>query len=652
MRRLAFSTALLFCGLAFAQQPAFTFAEERKLPVYLWNVGQGPQALFAGPSVSTVSADFCASFAGELTGNYFCLNGDATQRSSAAATLSPVGSPITESRPTCGAGPDCPSVTAQRLNGSSQYFTTANVVTGSVSFTACVMVTPDSRVNQQFLVAKYGGANARSWVLTVNAGVIGTNLSIRSDADAITSTSNGGSLIAGQRSLVCATYQPVADGTSVGTIYVNGVQVTSSSALGLANTTTNTPITVGSGNAGSLAFGGRIGPAFYTEKLVSPTTLQAMANVLLPKPFGSRGEAITVSRASALPCTAATGEITVLPVDYACMTKGGIEVWPGGAGEGDELLLDTEALDSASWSKIATPTITANAWDFGMGSATGEEIVDDDVANRERVEQTVTTSTSGSWTLSCFAQAGTTGTTRNFLTVNVDAAGGATPASTSCQWSDLSSTTSRKVCQFTLTGVVTSLLIKIAPGNGTADTGSVRVGGCNLKASSLVTPYTPRATAAAQRAAQITTIPTPPGFSSNEGCAKFAFTPLGWSTTHPTGGAILKINTGASQNSAIAYFTGGGSTVIRTSGNGGGNANLAAGYLDGSRKLYRSQWSLARSEVKMESSTLGTSTNGTGFPGFAAPGAVLYIGAHSDGTIAATGRIDSLVIGNNPDGCR
>jgi hypothetical protein len=116
------------------------------------------------------------------------------------------------------------------------------------------------------------------------------------------------------------------------------------------------------------------------------------------------GVALTFLRASAETCEITPGALTSVASNKPCVESGALKVEPSGT---NSLLQSGGARLFGSWTAlIGTPAVTANTWDFGTGSATGETITDDDAASRETLRQIVTTSTTGAWTFSCYMQSG------------------------------------------------------------------------------------------------------------------------------------------------------------------------------------------------------------------------------------------------------
>lgn len=303
---------------------------------------------------------------------------------------------------------------------------------------------------------------------------------------------------------------------------------------------------------------------------------------------------------------------------------------------GDNLLADNsgEALDGASWLVDGTPTRTANTWDSGSGSATGETIDDDNGAALEGVYQNLGTA-SGTYTMSCYMQAGTS-TTANFR-FNTDGTGSAI-----CNFSGLSSVTQRKTCTATIGGVPTFINAVVYPGQNTTDTGSIKVDKCQVESGSVATSYTGTA-----RAAQTTTVATPAGLSRTEGAAKICITPS-WTGNSPKATSTMVL-TGNAALSVRFFWIGGGSGSIFTH-DGTSSPGVVAGFTADTEKCYRASWSALRNVLTVENPSDGTTGTTSAFTSFPAFDAALTIGSATDAPSPIKVRIPCM--SSIPDGCR
>lgn len=356
--------------------------------------------------------------------------------------------------------------------------------------------------------------------------------------------------------------------------------------------------------------------------------------------FASRttGETWTVSSPAAINDTLLTSVVANKP----CVESGALRVEPSGT----NLLLRSEELDNAAWLDSATPTVTANSWDFGTGSATGETIDDNDAASSEGRAQTFATATTGTYTVSCYFRSDTLTTAR----LLINATGTAPTGNTTCTFTGLSSVTSRQSCTAALSASpMTGVLVAPFPGSLASDTGSIKVGGCQLETGSVATSYIPTAGATASRAAQTTTVPKPAGLSTTEGSAKVCVTPA-FTGTNPVAVRSLFLDGNALGTAFLAYVVSGQDTFRAFDGTS--FPGVAAGFTAGVRKCYRTSWSASRNVLRVENLTAGTSAQDV-FSGFPSFGANIGVGVNNAASSqTAWGKLDSICLSASPDSCR
>jgi len=141
---------------------------------------------------------------------------------------------------------------------------------------------------------------------------------------------------------------------------------------------------------------GHLYAVLYTDKLLDPTTIQNMANALLPTLRGTRGEAITFTRNSTATVPAPDGTLVTVPSGRMRVSS-----WPGFPsllveGSGTNLVFRSEEFDNGSWTKMGT-TISAN------NTASPRGVVD-----AERLTATATTDGHGVHQGSLSVTSGTT----------------------------------------------------------------------------------------------------------------------------------------------------------------------------------------------------------------------------------------------------
>lgn len=347
----------------------------------------------------------------------------------------------------------------------------------------------------------------------------------------------------------------------------------------------------------------------------------------------TKGVAVTTTRASTQSCEE-NGVIRTAAVDKPCISNGRLLIEPTGT----NVVLRSEEIDNAAWTDVGTPAVTANSWDFGFGSAIGETLTDDDAAAIEGRTQTVATTTTGSWTLSCYMQSGSATTAT--LTVNVTGGSG----SASCALTGLSTTTQRKSCTVTAGAGVTALAGQVRVGNANAVTGSIKAGGCQLETGAVATSYIKTEGTAAVRAAQLSTIPTLSSLSRTEGCFRVCITPS-WTGAAPAAARFLAVSSAA----FFGYTNSGSSSFITFDGTS--SATIAAGFTAGVRKCYLTQWSASGNYLRASNLTDGTVGASAAFTTMSAFDANLTIGSTVTGTQQANSYLDDIQIGNAPLEC-
>ena len=158
-----------------------------------------------------------APAAGDLSGNWWAMYGDGTMRSGSAVTLVPTGAPTN----TVESGWPVRTYTSVQNDQEP-----ANVAFPASDFSVCV------QRRQAALSA--GEAMCFGTSTATNPPFVsapfeqqggGTFVSFISDGASITGSVAGGTFAANSWYLACFTYQRVGAGTSVGTLYVNGVSV-------------------------------------------------------------------------------------------------------------------------------------------------------------------------------------------------------------------------------------------------------------------------------------------------------------------------------------------------------------------------------------------------------------------------------------------
>jgi hypothetical protein len=348
----------------------------------------------------------------------------------------------------------------------------------------------------------------------------------------------------------------------------------------------------------------------------------------------SDGTALTFTRASTRTCTEpTTGAIASLATGKPCVTSQGLVMEPLGT----NVCLQSEDL-STTWAVVSTAAVTTNTWDFGMGSATGDTVTDSDAVNRAGVAQSVNSTTTGAWTASCFAQSGTS----TKLAMKMTITGGT--GTSECDFTDLSTTTQRKTCTVTAGAGVTSVRLDLLVSTAGTDTGSVKLGGCQLETGSVATSYIPTTGTAATRAAETATVPVPASLSRTEGCAKACFVPS-WTGTTPANARLVMLG-----GSAIPLYAGASASTVGI-WDGTTFAGAAANAVAGQKKCFRSTWSAAsgvKQAINATDNVVGATSPFTTLGLFTS----VFIGFNGGSTEQANGTLSDIILGTSPGACQ
>lgn len=398
------------------------------------------------------------------------------------------------------------------------------------------------------------------------------------------------------------------------------------------------------GAAGVLVFLGASTGVFLT----SDAGAGALLKILSPAGSGydatsgdlttSKGGAVAFTRASTWTCQDSSGAIRSLATNKPCVVDGASLRVRGAV---TNLLARSDEISAAPWGvNGGAPVVSPDTWDYGFGPV-GDEIVDDSAAAQEGYFQTYTTSATGAYTLSCYAQSATSATLR--LAISVTGGTG----SNSCIFTDLTTSTQRKSCSITAGGALSALVVIVAGTNTATETGTVRVGGCQLVASSQPGDYCPTAGTSATCAAETATVATPAGLSRTEGAAKLCFTPS-WTGANPFGMSIYALNANAAVTARLFYI-GSGATSMQTT-DGTSFISAPGSLTAGLRQCYRTSWSASGNFLRITNLESGASSSAV-FPGFAPFSATLDIGGLPGGN-QINGNLDGICLSKSPNGCQ
>jgi hypothetical protein len=158
---------------------------------------------------------------------------------------------------------------------------------------------------------------------------------------------------------------------------------------------------------------------------------------------------------------------------------------PGGASGKvvTNLALKSGNLADGAWLPVQTPVRTYPTWTTPLGNP-GSTLEDDTAAQVEGVYNSLTISTNGYYTISCWLKQGTTSSAR--LRIANDAA-----VAINCDITGISSTAQRYSCSGNLTGAMTKVYGYVYPTNTLvpAETGSLFVGDCQIEAGAAAEPF-------------------------------------------------------------------------------------------------------------------------------------------------------------------
>ncbi len=239
--------------------------------------------LAQGPFVNANTLTAHDFLGAELTGTWWLLRQDGTNAPGAGQTLSAVGSPGTAQTTLGGA-----SFTAITLNGTTQYYKTADVASPVGDFTIVSLVrrrTAGVVHNPLSKMSSVGGGANYSINHTFDASNLSTATLYKTSAAGTAVNSGAGNThLADTWYTVALPYDFVTDGTSVMRMRRNGVAVGtgSTTAVGPMQAATGSGWWVGaSGFSGGSGFmHGDIGLALMTEKVLSDATLLALHEYL------------------------------------------------------------------------------------------------------------------------------------------------------------------------------------------------------------------------------------------------------------------------------------------------------------------------------------------------------------------------------------
>lgn len=589
-------------------------------------------------------SDLCAyaSSAGLLVGDAYCLRGDGTTVTTGTpTTFTTIGTVPTVTVPVCDQGNGCTTASALHFDqAQSGHLETANRTVKANDFTWCAYVQrhPDNAQRDFFAAYESGKESFRFFdSYYARADIIGTP-----------STTTTGSVVYSVTTWtpLCVSYDYVGAGTSVMRFYIDsGTVTTSSSSVAAMTGQASTKLSLGGRTGGSSAvrWKGLIRAFMFTETVLSDSQVAGWMTAARGAAFtGTKGESITVTRATPSSCPIGDNAFFPVPAGRACITDRGIAGEPSGT----NVVIRSEELDNAVWTKtgvtVAAPTVTANQALFPDNAVIAERVEYPAVANSGEASLvyggTFAFAAATTYATSVYVKA-SSGTPTLYLSLN----SGTTYITTAC--STNATTWSR--CQMSNVGdgVAKFLLLGTDRRTGSAmpatPAATFFIGGVQHEVSTLgATSYMRTEGSSATRNSTSLPFAPPSGFSDTEGCVaatiQVPYTPTAGSRVIGTGSSSGPLNTVAG-GTGFGSFDG-TSTVASPAGASYVNVSArgAAGWRAG------------------DSSRRATSSGGTAtgaYDGTLLSGN-LFIGSQAGTSNFLNGWAKGIVLGATRDGCQ
>lgn len=350
---------------------------------------------------------------------------------------------------------------------------------------------------------------------------------------------------------------------------------------------------------------------------------------------GSRGEAITITRAGAAFATLGDGSLVSMASNVGRIVPLGLQVEPAAT----NICLQSQTFDNATWTKIgsgSSPTVTANAATAPDGTATADQIDIPAVSGgsayallRQSIVVTAVSHVASVWLK----------TSSGTATVWIGMSGG--DSETQCA---VTSTWTRFTCTQTLTngGRNFDIGVNRFEANQT-DQGAQTIfaWGAQLEVASVVSSYVATTVAGVARALEQVALPVT-GISHTQGSLAFDVTPQRALSSNE---ALFVLNSAAGANEIYGFQSASGTTNIQTKNNAGTSteANGSVSFPAGTRKRYRVTWNASAVTVYVNNVQI-CATDGTNVPE-AAFAVFRMLGQNTDTTGIPMATFSNLVVG-------
>ena len=423
---------------------------------------------------------------GKKTGNYWCQKGDGTMDSSGFSVVAKTGTFDTVARRHCPNGADCASRNAQYTRGAGYYtLTGSGALSIDTSFTACSYVSIANPAAQYNLLSRStSGANWVFWLSTNASG--GILLTVSNSGGALTSVTSSAVLssILDRPSLICASYQAVGNGTSVGKVYLNGTQIATASNLPAPlGAGTNQPFTVGieNGDTSRRPFALVYNSAYVPSILSESEQQQILADMVGTSLIADVGTNPVYTASSPMACAYDADNVTIVPTIAPCIRNSSVEIWDANT----NLLQRSQEINASPWtgatgSGYTSPSgMTARIGSAPSGAPNATSVDDGSGANFAGQQQAASTTTATKYTLSCYGKGAASS-----QSIHLALAGtGNTAGDNTCTTSLSTTNWTRATCTSTAAygGGLTAITAKVAFGATAAATGTMYVWGCQLE---------------------------------------------------------------------------------------------------------------------------------------------------------------------------